>query len=137
AAYDVPGRPGLPYATALIAVPPGARARARVVSGAAPQVQDVRLSIVGKPVFRQGTDGALVPDREPVQALQDGMWPTSTVEVGDPFTLRRQRLVAVRIMPFRYDESAGRLSVQRSMVVRVDFLGGAPAAGGGPASADG
>ena len=137
AAFDVPGRPGLPYATALIAVPPGAKARAHVVSGAAPETQDVRLSITAKPVFRQGTGGSFVPDREPVAALQDGVWPTSSVEVGEPFTLRRQRLVAVRIMPFRYDESAGRLTVQRSMVVRVDFLGGTPAAAGGPVAADG
>ena len=47
--------------------------------------------------------GALgvVPAIEPVAAIADGPWPRGEVVVGAPFTVRRQRLVAVRVRPFR------------------------------------
>ena len=54
-----------------------------------------------------------------------------------PFSLRRQRLVTVRILPFRYDEAGNRLWSHRSMTVRVDFVGAARTVGGGAAGGDG
>jgi hypothetical protein len=55
--------------------------------------------------------------------------------------VRHQRMVAVSVSPFRYDEATGRLSVVRSLTVRVTFSGGtgtalgATALGEGPADA--
>src|SRR5438105_4854803 len=131
-AMDVPGRAAMPVASVLLAVPPGARAMARILGGDPEQVRDdVRLQIIGRPFFRPGDDAKeLVPAREAVPAIQDGAWPRGLVEVGEPFALRRQRLVAVKIMPFRYDPTLGRLWSRKSITVRVDFSGG----GAAPAS---
>ena len=121
---DVPGRPHLPYAVVLIALPPGARANVRMIAGAPEGVQNVRLSLGERPVFR-GDPGArdLVPARETVPPILDGVWPPSPAELGEPFSLRRQRLVAVSLQPFRYDEMTGRLWSRQSLTVRVDFVG--------------
>ena len=128
---DIPGRPLVPVANVLVALPPGASARASVIGGAAEEMRgDVRLAIAEKSVFRDDRGGfGPFPAREPVAAILDGPWPREGVTVGEPFTLRRQRLVAVEIQPFRYDAAEGRLWSRRSMIVRVEFVGGAAAPG--------
>jgi hypothetical protein len=131
---DVPGRAKLPYAKALIALPPGALAVASVVEEAGEEARDgVRLTLGERPVFRNDPDGlGLVPARERVAPILDGAWPAAPFDVGTPFTLRRQRVVVVRLQPFRYDEASGRLWTRRTLTVRVSFVGG-PAAPTGPA----
>ena len=123
---DLPGRPRLPNGYALIALPPGATATASVVGGPAEELREpVRLVIGDRPSFRDDYGGfGLVPTREPAEAILDGPWPASPVELSAPFTLRRQTMVAIQVRPFRYDESSGRLWTRRAIVVRVDFLGG-------------
>ena len=124
-ATDVPGRAAMPFASVLVGLPPGARATARV------EEEDPwkdfgksALEIVGKPGFQGDQPGDLQPIRTPVPAIQDGPWPSATVEVGEPFSLRRQRMVAVTLRPFRWDAASGALTGTRSMTVRVDFVGG-------------
>ena len=132
-ALDVPGRPSIPFTTALVALPPGARAVATLLPGGPEEVMaDVRLAITGRPVFRVDERLGSVPGREPVPALLDGPWPGSPVEVGEPFTWQRQRLVAVSLRPYRYDEGSRRLWARGGMTVRVDFVGAARAAAGAP-----
>src|SRR5262249_18498076 len=56
----------------------------------------------------------------------------------EPFGLRRQRLVAIKVMPFRYDGTLGRLWSRKNVIVRVDFTGRASAsAPAGVSGADG
>ena len=130
AVTSLPGRPHLPYAQALVALPPGAAALARVVDAGEEEVRDgLRLALGAKPVMKDGPDGfGPSPALEPVPPILDGPWPASPVELGEPSTVRRQRLVAVQVRPFRYDEATGRLWVRRSLIVRVDFTGVAPGA---------
>src|SRR4029077_13247071 len=68
--------------------------------------------------------GDLQPGFEPARAIEDGVWPSAPVVVGAPFTVRRQRLVAVEIYPYRYDVATRRLWTRRSLTVRVSFSGG-------------
>ena len=120
-----PGRPSLPLAATLVALPPGAGAAARVIDGGPEETRvGVRLTIAGKPVMAKD-DGAMgwVPAIEGVPPLVDGPWPTSAVEVGEPFTVRGQRLVAVRLRPVRYDEATQTVWTRRSLTVRVEFTG--------------
>ena len=133
---DLPGRAALPYASTLLALPPGATARVRVLEAGPEQVRDrLPLAISGKPDFRDepGTLG-LVPIRRQVEPIRDGAWPPAPAEVSVPFTLRRQRMVSVTLYPYRYDAGQERLWSRGSMTVRVDFVGGAaaPAAVGAP-----
>ncbi len=124
---DTPGRPRLPFATALIAIPPGAQALASIVDGAGEDVRDgLQLALGERAVFHDDPAGlGVVPGREPVAAIQDGSWPLSAVEVGEPFTIRRQRVVQITLQPFRYDVATGRLWSRRSLTVRVRFVGAA------------
>src|SRR3990172_2355867 len=84
---DVPGRPLLPFAGTLIALPPGSQAAAHLIdAGPEEERAGVRLAIGGRPVFHPDPAGlGLVPGREPVTPVADGPWPTSPVEVGQPF----------------------------------------------------
>ena len=124
---DEPGRPRVPYASALIAVPPGASVTA-TVQGAEETRDRVALVLGTRPGFRNDVDRlGLVPTREDVPAITDGPWPPSPIDLGQPFTLRGQRLVELQIRPFRYDELTGRLWARRSVIVRLSFTG-APAA---------
>ncbi len=120
-----PGRPALPFASVTLALPPGARAVVRVLGTSAEESKDVRLAPNGRPALK-GDPGSAdqIPVIEPVDPIRDGPWPAQAADASTPYVLRRQRLVAVHVHPFRYDESLGRLTVHRSMTVRVDFVGG-------------
>jgi hypothetical protein len=120
-----PGRPILPAATTLIALPPGARAVVAAVQGNEEVHEGVRIILGEKRGFTDDPGGlGAVPTSTPVEPILDGPWPVTPVEVGAPFTLRGQRMVAVRLQPFRYDDASARLWVRRDMRVRVDFTGG-------------
>lgn len=131
----VPGRPEVPYATTLIAIPPGARVVTRVLESAPEETRtDVLLPIAARPSVEGDPQGlGAVPVEEDVPPILDGAWPVERVELGEPFELRRQRMLALAIRPIRYDEASGRLTLVRRMTVRVDFVGGArPAAVAAP-----
>ena len=119
------GRPALPYAGTLIGLPPGARATARVMDAGPDDVRPgLKLAVGGKPGFR--SDGGalgLIAVADPAPAIADGPWPTAAVELGAPFTVRRQRVVALRVHPVRYDEASGTVWSRRSLTVRVEFQG--------------
>ncbi|MBI1796083.1 MAG: hypothetical protein HYR74_03415 [Candidatus Eisenbacteria bacterium] len=130
AGHGAPGRPVIPGAATLVALPPGAHATARVIEGDEVAQDGVRLAPGDKHGFADDRTGlGLVPTAEPVPAIRDGIWPPAPVEVGAPFTLRGQRMVSVRVLPFRYDEAAGRLWMRKRMRVRVDFGVSASASG--------
>jgi len=122
----VAGRARLPYGRALLALPPGARATARVVAtGAEDSREGVHLAIAGKSKLAPDAKFGFIPVIEPAEPIRDGPWPPEQVSVGNPASMRDRRLVAVELYPFRYDEAAARLTVTRSLTVRVDFSGGA------------
>ncbi|HEY6867315.1 MAG TPA: C25 family cysteine peptidase, partial [Candidatus Eisenbacteria bacterium] len=119
-----PGRPRLPYAAGFIALPPGAHVSVGV-EGAEESRDGVRLAIGDRPGFRDDVRGlGPSPTREPVAPIVDGPWPPSPVELGQPFDLRGQRLIALQIRPFRYDEATGRMWGRRSVTVRLSFGAG-------------
>ena len=133
-----PGRPALPLAATLVALPPGARAVARVLEAGPEEVHTgVRLAVQGRGAFRDdGGKLGLVSIVEPATPLADGPWPASAVELGEPFTLRGEGLVAVHLRPVRYDEATGTVWSRRTLTVRVEFPGATVHVGGIPAGAD-
>ncbi len=138
ALLDQPGRPQLPFASVLIALPPGARAQATVVGAGAEEVREgVRIALGERSAFRDDPGRlGLYPISEPVPPILDGVWPVGDVAVGEPFVLRRQRMLALRILPFHHDEANGRLTLRRNLTVRVDFVGAALRGGLTPAPED-
>lgn len=131
----VPGRAHLPYAQVLLALPPGGGATVRVLEAGAEETREgVRLALGGRHTMRDGGELGPVPAVEPVAPLLDGPWPAAPVELGEAVTVRGQRVAAVQVRPFRYDEAAGRLWVRREMLVRVDFTGAGAVAAAVPAA---
>src|SRR5438093_11629519 len=73
----IPGRPFLPFAAALIAIPAGARAGARLTEATDEELREgVKLGIALKPGMRHdgGTLG-VVPTMEEVPPIAGGPWP--------------------------------------------------------------
>ena len=127
------GRALLPFASVLVAVPPGASARVRVLAADAESVMSVRVALGGRAVMRDDPVLGRQPALVPATPILDGPWPATAATVGAPFVVRQQHMVAVHLMPFRYDESAGRLWARHALTVRIEFVGGAvPAVPGAP-----
>ena len=141
-AHALPGRPVLPSATTLVALPPGARAVIAAIRSDPEETRlGVRLALGNRRGFAvdsiQPGDGlGPVPVAEPAEPILDGPWPPSPVELGVPFTLRGQRMVAVTLAPFRYDEASARLTATRRLEVRIAFAGGLAGTSGAPAADD-
>ena len=117
AAGTPPGRPALPAATTLVALPPGALPVLGRIEGDAEETRDgVRLIIGDRRGFTEDVHGlGMVPFAEPVEPIRDGPWPAAAAELGVPFALRGQRMVAVTLRPFRYDEGVATLWARRRM----------------------
>ncbi|MEO5617703.1 MAG: C25 family cysteine peptidase [Candidatus Eisenbacteria bacterium] len=121
---DAPGRPRLPYAAALLALPPGTRALARVLSSGAEETRDAApIAIAARPEFARDAVMGAMPVLTPQDAIRDGAWPLQVVTLGEMLTMRERTLVPVQVFPFRYDEAGARLTLTRSITVRVDFVG--------------
>src|SRR5580765_4817035 len=75
--FGEPGRPSLPSASTLLALPPGARAVARVTDLGPEDVRTgIKLVPLGRSVMRDdGGALGIIPAIEPIAAIADGPWP--------------------------------------------------------------
>ena len=121
------GRPRVPFATALIALPPGARPSVQVLDAGSETTQDVDLERGPQALFHPdpGT-GELLPDWAPAAPEGEAVWPLAPVELGEAFVLRRQQLVKVTFYPWRYDGRARRVFKRSQLTVRLSFGASAP-----------
>ena len=118
------GRPRLPFGRALLALPPGARPIARVVSGGAIETREgVHLAIAARSRLVPDEKFGFIPVLEDTVPIRDGPWPPQPFSVGDPSSMRDRRIVAVELYPFQYDEASARLTLTHQLTVRVDFVG--------------
>ncbi|MGH3056212.1 MAG: C25 family peptidase propeptide domain-containing protein, partial [Gaiellaceae bacterium] len=102
---DQPGRPQLPYANALIALPPGARVTVTLLSTTPETREGVRIRIGPRSqLFGNGLNSDYTSRVDSVPPVRDGPWPATDAATGEIFQLRGQRLVAVALHPFHYDE---------------------------------
>ena len=134
---DLPGRPQLPYANTLIAVPDGAHISLSVLSTTPETHEGVHAKIGPRSaLYGNGLSADYTSRIDTVAAVKDGPWPATDAAPGVPFELRGQRLVSVSLHPFHFDERTGRLVVYRSMTVRVAFSARAGSAGALPGGED-
>ena len=93
---DQTGRPELPIASALIALPVGARASAAMLKSTVETRDQVSVRIGPKNGFEGDRSGmryhSVISEVPP---LSSAPWPEGDVTVGEPFDLRGQRIVAV------------------------------------------
>ncbi len=135
------GRPALPAAGGLIGIPDGTEAVVRVLEESlvpVPVPDSREPEPVGRAAFRpDGTSLAPTRDFFRDETFYDGTapWPALTAELGDVGGWRYQRVVPVRVLPFRWDPAARMLRAVTTATVRVDFVArarvGSAAAGPG------
>src|SRR6185369_14177624 len=78
-----PRRPRLPFASALLVLPPGARATVRVLStGDVETREHVEVVAAGEPGFEKDAKLGPVAIVKDVQAIRDGTWPGEPAELG-------------------------------------------------------
>ncbi len=124
------GRPLFPAAGGLVGVPADAEAVVRVIEqtsvpAAMSGVEGREPMSVGKSEFRpdgQGLSPVRTFFRDPEFYDGAAAWPALTAELGAPGGWRYQRVVPLRILPFRWDPATRTLSVVTAAVVRVDFV---------------
>jgi hypothetical protein len=127
---DREGRPLLPAGGGLLGVPPETEAVVRIVEETFTPVEPARLDgrepePIGRSEFKP--DGTtLAPTRtffrDPAFYEGSSPWPALTAELGAPGAWRYQRVVPLRLLPFRWDPAARSLRVLTTAVVRVDFV---------------
>jgi hypothetical protein len=126
-----PGLPALPAQGVLVGVPFGAELSLDVVSF---ESEDLGVLMVepaprGSFIEHDGFTSA-VEDYEADRDYYRGgsTHPAAVVQLGFDTTLRHQRVVQILLHPFQYSPSTGRLTLHRSITVRLRFRGrGRPA----------
>jgi hypothetical protein len=132
------GRPLLPAASTLLGVPADAEAVVRVIEETTVPVA-LTGALEGREPLTVGR-AEFVPDgkglspvrtffRDPDFYAGTTAWPAALAELGAPGGWRYQRVVPLRLLPFRWDPAARTLSAVTSAVVRVDFVRRAPRPG--------
>lgn len=123
------GRPRLPFATALVALPPGARPTVEVLEADPEIAREVNLELGPQALFHFDPEtGQLRPDWAPAAPEGEAVWPAAPAALGEPFALRRQSFVKVTLHPWRYDARARRLYQRSALTVRVSYGVAAPPA---------
>ncbi len=122
------GRPMLPAHGFLLAYPSGTTPRVTVVEETSRPVESVsglEPEPLGKSEFRpDGRDFSptRVFHRDPAFYDAGRPWPVATAELGTTGGFRFQRVVPLRIQPFRYDPGRRSLLEVTSATIRVDFV---------------
>ncbi|HSJ58530.1 MAG TPA: C25 family peptidase propeptide domain-containing protein, partial [Anaerolineae bacterium] len=129
-----PGTPRLPSTGVLVGLPPSGDWSVRVVE------MDVETLSLPAPLLFAATQPPTVPGAEWEQRIAtpfspaptppydaERWYPSSPVDVGEAAIMRDLRVVPLRLHPFRYHHTLGRLEYIRSLVVEVSFEGGAVA----------
>ncbi|MCX5801726.1 MAG: C25 family cysteine peptidase [Candidatus Eisenbacteria bacterium] len=117
------GLPQLPFTSCLIAIPFASTPRLNVLTNETA----TRSGVVPVPVSRAFIRGGEFPTPVREFAIDESFYhgtapfPSEVARLGEPATLRHQRVVPVRLFPFQYYPASGLLVYSRRLVVRVDF----------------
>jgi hypothetical protein len=127
------GLPQLPYTSALVGIPFDKTARLRVLQNETASVAGLVPSPTPRSYFRDGE----VPTPAVEFAINEDFYsgrtvfPADAARLGEPATLRHQRVVSVFLFPFRYDAGAHEIIYSKTLVVRVDFVDAGAGSGDG------
>ncbi|RPI48505.1 MAG: hypothetical protein EHM56_13595, partial [Chloroflexi bacterium] len=126
------GKPRLPFAAALVAVPPGAEVSLEVVDAPA-EVLPGSFHILPQPALEvevplvepsaaadslPRSTGLRIVEDEAVYA-GDGWFPSQPVGLGQPAFLRSQRVVGLRFYPLQVNPSTGEVRQARHVRIRL------------------
>lgn len=119
---DRPGYPALPFVARLVAVPPGARVEIEVLEADFVELQDVHLSPMPEYAAEDPERPLYAPD--PTAYSGGTFLPQERVTAEYAGQLRGLSAHALRLYPFSYNPSDGKLRVYTHLRVRLRFEGG-------------
>ncbi len=111
------GEPAIPSYTRLVEIPDGVRVVARAVV----HDREERADVVLAPV-QDGEGPAFAYDA--AAYARDGLDSTADVIVSEPMLFRDLRVVAVTLLPVRYNPGAKTLTLARRLEVELEFIAG-------------
>jgi uncharacterized repeat protein (TIGR01451 family) len=120
---SLPGYPRLPYASALLAIPPGASVSLEVirVESAAERLSRTIETAGGPGTILSLDDDNQVPAPPAHPEMAPGRFPRDVAVVSPPQYFRDQRLVRLDIYPFQFEPDSSTLFVHGRIVVRLVF----------------
>jgi len=119
---DRPGHPALPFVARLIAVPPGARVEIEILEADFVELREVDLPPVPEYAGKDPEQPLYIPD---VAAYATSVFlPEERVAIAYTGQLRGVSAHALRLYPFSYNPSTGKLRVYTHLRVRLRFEGG-------------
>lgn len=125
-----PGEPRLPFASALIALPPGASVSVELLSddgGTRLEGYDRIESALGPaPLDAQGNRGGWQAVADSAVYRLDQRYPAVPARVVDDSWLRELRVARLELYPVQYNPVSGTLFLRRHLRVAVHFEGGIP-----------
>jgi len=116
------GFPSLPRVSRSVIIPAIADMDAMVISGDYEDIQGIDI-VPSKGSIVRTVNPADVPYTFDSVYDRDAFWPTSVVELSDPYIMRSMRGVTVRVNPFQYNPATGTLRVWKNITVGVDNVG--------------
>ena len=126
------GQPRVPYHAAVIGIPVGARAIARVVQIDETSLEGVKIFPIPRVTKVDGLQEQQLWFDQSIYRGND-VFPANLVSIDAPTYFRDQQVVRVRVAAAQYQPGQRRLRKFDRVVLRIDFQGGAVSAGGEPA----
>lgn len=123
---SVAGQPQLPFASALIGVPPDAKVTVKVVEDeAVPLAGQFDLPPAPSPVASDLVAGRMTVTVDAWTYNQTALYPSQTARLADEAWVRDQRLVRIEVYPFQYNPRTKQIVWHRNVRVAVRFERGA------------
>ncbi|MDG2201704.1 MAG: C25 family cysteine peptidase [Phycisphaerales bacterium] len=116
------GYPSLPRVSRSIIIPNTADMEAVLIGGEYEDIQGIDI-VPSKGSILRTVSPATVPYTFDKAYDENAFWPASVAELSDPYILRSNRGVTVRVNPFQYNPVTGTLRVWKNMTVAVDNVG--------------
>lgn len=113
-----PGAPDLPDVVRSLRIPNKSRMQVTVTEAEYYEMEDVIIAPARGPITRD-LDPAAVPYDFGDQYQIDAFWPQDIATLGDPWIMRDQRGVDLRITPFQYNPVRKTLRVYTNVQVKV------------------
>ncbi|MCH2134913.1 MAG: C25 family cysteine peptidase, partial [Phycisphaerales bacterium] len=116
------GQPSLPRISRSVIIPATADMDAVLISGDYEDIQGIDI-VPSKGTILRTVDPSAVGYTFDDVYDQNAFWPASVVELSDPYIMRSNRGITVRVNPFQYNPATGTLRVWKNMTVAVDNVG--------------
>jgi len=120
---EEPGKPAIPYHTATIGIPIGAKISARIVRIESETLSNAKLIPHSTYRFSESiSKSERIPDNSIYQ--KSAAFPQNLMEVSEPGWFRDQQVIDLRVAAAKYEPGSNSIEKLNKVIVRIDFEGG-------------